>query len=45
MNDILLQQDSFEFDDGLAGAKTVFDLTKATWLGDTAEQMTNFAKF
>lgn len=34
--------DHFEFDDGLAGAKTITDLTKVEWLGDTFEHMTKF---
>ena len=36
--------DAFEFDDGLAGAKTVMDLAKVEWLDDSLEQMSNFAQ-
>ena len=34
--------DHFEFDDGLAGAKTILDFTKVEWLGDTYINMTKF---
>ena len=34
--------DHFEFDDGLAGAKSIVDLMKVEWLGDSFEQMTKF---